>query len=141
MPAAPLPRRSQVVPMLPTLLSACLITAQPSPHWPPGLSLPITLTTRLQGHTTPTPVRLPVCTRLSPIWAPPRGPCTLPSPNQPVYPSRTAPRTGNSQSTQPCRGHDREQDQRAPVPVQAPCQTPGAAASAAVMAAAKWKAV
>lgn len=118
--------------MSPTLPSAFLTTVLPSPHWPPGLSLLNTLTTRPQGHTTPTPAKPRGCTLPSLTWGPPRGPCTPPSLTQPTYRSHTAPRTGNSPSTQHCRGHDRQRDQRALVQVQPPCQTQGGAAAAAV---------
>lgn len=112
--------------MSPTPPSAFLTTVLPFPHWLPGLSLLNTLTTRLQGHTTLIRARPQGCTLPFLIWGPPRGPCTLPSLTQPVYRSLTAPHTGNSPSTQHCRGHDRQLDQRALVQV----QTQGAAAAA-----------
>lgn len=124
-----LQRQSQQVPMSHTRPSAFLTTVLPSPHWPPGLSLLNMLTTRPQGHTMPTPARPQGCIQPSLTWGPPRGPCTRPSPTQRVYRSRTAPHTGNSLSTQHCRGHDRQRDQRALVQVQPPCLTQGAAAA------------
>lgn len=124
-------RPSRRVPMSRTRPSAFLTTALPSPLWPPGLSLQSMRTTRPQGRTTPTPARPQGCTQPSLTWAPPRGPCTLPSLTQPVCRSHTAPRTGNSLSTQRCHGHDRQRDHKVLVQVRPPCQTQGAAGAAA----------
>lgn len=124
-----LQRQCQQVPMSRTHPSVFLTTALPSLHWPPGLSLLNMLTTRPRGRTTPTLARPLGCTRPSLTWDPPRGPCTHPSLTQPAYSSRTAPHTGNSPSTQPCRGHDRQRDQKVLVQARPPCQTQGAAAA------------
>lgn len=126
-------RQPQLVPMSPTLPSAFPTTVPPSPLWHPGLSLLNMLNTRPQGHTTPTPAKPRGCTLLSLTWGPPRDPCTLPSLTQPTSRSHTAPRTGNNLSTLLCRGHDRQRDQRALVPVQTLCQTQGAAAATTVL--------
>lgn len=61
-PGVTLQKQPQLVPMSPTLPSVSLTTALPSRHWHPGLSLLNMLTTRPQGHTTPTPVRPRDCT-------------------------------------------------------------------------------
>lgn len=116
--------------MSPTPHSAFLTIVQPFPHWLPGLSLLNMLTTRPQGHTTLTPAKPQGYTLPSHIWVPRRDPCTLPSLTQPVYRSRTVLHTGNSPSTQHCRGHDRQLDRRALVQV----QTQGAAATTVLVA-------
>lgn len=100
-------KQLQQVPTSLTPPSAFLTTALPSPRWPQELSLQNTPTTRARGHTTPIRARLQGCTPPFLTWGLPRGLCTLPSLTQPAYRSRTAPHTGNSLSTQRCRGHDR----------------------------------
>lgn len=75
---ATLLNRLQLVPMSPILPSVSLITAPPFPRSHPGPSSPIMRTTRPRVHTTLIPARHQGCTLPSLIWAPPRGPCTLP---------------------------------------------------------------
>lgn len=112
-----LPKHPQGVPMSPTLPSACPTTALLSPRWPPGPSLQSMLTTRPRDPTTPTPARPQGCTLPSPTWGPRRGPCTQPSLTRPACHSHTAPHTGSSLSTPPCRGPDKDREQRALVQI------------------------
>ena len=106
--------RRRRAPTSPTLRSASPTMAPPSPRWRPALSSQSTPTTRpRRALTMPTPASPQGCTLPSPTWGPPRGPCSPPSPTRGACPSRTAPPTGSSPFTPPCRGHDRDSTARA----------------------------